>query len=592
MREEAGMLGFHGHVLVADLSRRSFEIRELDAGLLSGVLGGKGLGTALLAELAPQGVDPLAPENPVIFAVGPVTDTRIPGSCRYGLYAKSPLTGIYAESYSGGKLAEKISRTGFDAVVLTGASDTPVYVEVTEGGVRFHDARQLWGRDVYETERTLLDAYGGSKNAGAAVIGPAGERKVRFAIVANDLWRCAGRTGIGAVMGAKNVKAVVFRGNRSRPCADPDGINAFAKRITAERKDDPATQAYRNFGTPMMVALLNKVGGFPARYWHQGRKEHWEKISAEAMQDECAVRPKACPRCFMACGKLTEVTKGRHKGLRIEGPEYETIYAFGGLCLIDSIEEIAYLNDICDRLGLDTITGGNLVALAMEAKDRGTVPEAPSYGDVDGAARLLHDIAARRGLGEVLAEGVRHAAAEWGLEDLAVHVKGMEPAGYDPRALKGMALAYATSDRGACHLRATFYKPELSGQIPPDQVEGKAKLFVDYEDRLTFFDTLVLCRFFRDFYQWPELAEMVRLTTGLDVDEAAARTIARRVTDEVRRFNLREGLTKEDDWMPERIFDEPLPETGAAITRDELEKLRSDYYALRGWDQEGRPRGG
>ncbi|GAB4274753.1 MAG: aldehyde ferredoxin oxidoreductase family protein [Deferrisomatales bacterium] len=583
------MLGFHSKILVADLTHRAFRIEEVADAVLGRYLGGKGLGTELLLRHAPAGVDPLSPDNPVVFAVGPVTDTRVPGSCRHALFTKSPQTGFYSESYSGGRLAEKISRTGFDAVVLTGASDEPVFVEVSEAGARFHDAAHLWGKDCYAAEVPLVEAYGGATRAGAAVIGPAGENRVAFAIVANDRWRCAGRTGAGAVLGAKGVKGVVFHGSAPRRAADAEGVAAFARRTTREKKDHAATQAYKNFGTPMMVALLNSVGGFPARYWHQGRREHWEKISAEAMQARCAVRPKACARCFMACGKLTEVTSGRHRGLRIEGPEYETIYAFGGLCLIESIEEIAYLNDLCDRLGVDTITAGNLVALAMEAGARGTLAEAPRFGDPDGAAALLEDIAARRGLGEALAGGIRQAARQWGVEDVAVHVKGLEPAGYDPRVLKGMGLAYATSDRGACHLRATFYKPELSGQIPPDAVEGKAKLFVEYEDRLTLFDTLVLCRFYRDFYQWPELAEMVRLSTGLEVGEAGLRRIARDVTDQVRRFNLREGLTPEDDWLPDRLFDEPLPETGARLTREELARMRREYYEHRGWDEQGRP---
>ena len=582
------MLGFYNRILVADLENRSFRIEEVPDEVLARGLGGKGLATDLLLRHAPAGVDPLSPENPLIFTTGPVTDTRIHGSCRHGIFTKSPQTGFYSESYSGGKTAEKMSRCGFDAFVLTGASEEPVFLEIGQSGVRFHDAAALWGRSSYDTEDALLRDYGGSSKAGAVVIGPAGENRVAFSIVANDRWRCAGRTGAGAVMGSKKVKGVVFHGEATRPLADPDGVHRFADQVKREKKDHPATHAYKNYGTPMMVALLNAVGGFPTRYWHQGRYEEWEKISAEAMQDQCAVRPKACARCFMACGKLTEITSGRHQGLRIEGPEYETLYAFGGLCLIDSIQEIAYLNDLCDRLGIDTITAGNLVALTMEGVEQGVLPEGPRYGDVDGAARLIEDIAHVRGLGEDLAGGIIPAARRWGLEDTAIHVKGLEPAGYDPRVLKGMGLAYATSDRGACHLRATFYKPELSGQIAPDTVEGKAKLFVDYEDRLTLFDTFVLCRFYRDFYQWPELGEIVRLTTGLDRDQAGLAEIARHVSDQVRRFNLREGLTRDDDWLPDRFFDEPLPETGAVLHRDELERMRREYYQLRGWDEQGR----
>ncbi len=585
------MFGFFNRLLVVDVGERSFRIEEIPDALLSDGLGGKGLATDLLLRTAPPGVAPLSPLNPLIVATGPANGSPVHGSSRYGLYTKSPLTGFYSESYSGGRAAEGIVATGFDAVALVGASDDPVYVEVTESGARFHDASGLWGTDTHRAEEALVEAHGGKGRAAALVIGPAGENRVAFSIVANDRWRCAGRTGVGAVMGSKGVKGLVFHGAAEKSFADPGGLEAFARRTARDKADHPATLAYRTQGTPMMVQLLNTVGGFPTRYWHAGRYEKADRISAEAMQARCRVRPRACAKCFIACGKLTEVTSGRHAGLRIEGPEYETIYAFGGLCTIDSIEEIAHLNDLCDRLGLDTITAGNLVALAMEAAERGLLPRGPRYGDARAAAELLEAIASRKGLGEVLAGGIRHAAGELGVGDLAIHVKGMEPAGYDPRALKGMGLAYAVSDRGACHLRATFYKAELSGQIAPDAVEGKAALFIDYEDRATLFDSLILCRFFRDFYLWPELGELIRLTTGTDLDQEGLQRLAGRISDRVRRFNVREGLTPEDDWLPARFFDEPLPETGAVLRREELETMRADYYRLRGWTDDGRPPG-
>jgi len=290
----------------------------------------------------------------------------------------------------------------------------------------------------------------------------------------------------------------------------------------------------------------------------------------------------------MACGQLSTIREGRHAGLTIEGPEYETIYAFGGLCLIDSIEEIAYLNDICDRLGIDTITSGNLCAFTIEAVKRGRVDFAIDYGDVDAIARLLGMIARREGIGEILSQGIRHAAREWNLEDIAVHVKGMEPAGYDPRPLKGMGLAYGTSDRGACHLRATFYKPELAGMIPPDQIAGKAELFLEFESRLTVFDLLVLCRFYRDFYVWERLEEVIRLVTGLDASEKALKEKALAVADLIRRFNLREGLTPADDRLPPFLH-RPLQDTGKVITAAEMETLLLDYYRLHGWDEKGVP---
>jgi aldehyde:ferredoxin oxidoreductase len=285
---------------------------------------------------------------------------------------------------------------------------------------------------------------------------------------------------------------------------------------------------------------------------------------------------------------MTTVLQGRHAGLKLVGPEYETIYAFGGLCLIDSIEEIAYLNDICDRLGMDTITAGNLCAFTIEAARRGKIDYAIDYGDVDAVATLLKKIARREDIGDILAQGIKFAAKEWDLEDIAVHVKGLEPAGYDPRALKGMGLAYATSERGACHLRATFYKPELSGMISPDQIEGKAKLFVDFEDRLTIFDTLILCRFYRDLYPWEALGDLIHAVTGLDSQKDALQSRAANISTLIRRFNLREGLKPEDDRLP-KTFYKKFQRTDHVLRREELEAMLKEYYLLRGWDENGEP---
>ncbi|MDZ7698459.1 MAG: aldehyde ferredoxin oxidoreductase C-terminal domain-containing protein [Deltaproteobacteria bacterium] len=256
---------------------------------------------------------------------------------------------------------------------------------------------------------------------------------------------------------------------------------------------------------------------------------------------------------------------------------------------MDSIEEIAYLNDICDRLGMDTISAGNLVGLAIEASQQGKIRDELQYGNTDQIAQLLKEIAAQEGLGAVLAGGIRHAARELDMVDEAIHVKGLEPPGYDPRVLKGMGLAYGASDRGACHLRATFYKPELGGLVDPEQIEGKAAVFNQWEDRLTFFDTLVLCRFYRDLYQWDQLREMVNGVTGLGLSKEDMRRIAQGVTDDVRRFNLREGLSPEDDHLPPRFYREALPETNAGITRDQMETMLQEYYQDRGWDAQGRP---
>jgi len=586
------MKGFFNRILKINLDDQSFSIQELSDQELELGLGGKGLATRLLLNENPPGVDPFSPDNNLIIAVGPVTDSRIYGSCRHGIFTKSPQTGFYAESYSGGKAAEPISRTGYDAIVIRGASKEPVFLEISDETVRFHSAADLWGMDTYTAEDEVLRKIGekstgaASERAAALVIGPAGENLVRFSVIENDYWRSAGRTGTGAVMGSKKIKALCFHGSRKRQMAFPEEVQAFAREILEKGKTDPGVANYRKMGTPMMVAALNKAKAFPTRYWSEGVLEGWETIGADALHARCEVTPKACARCFIGCGRLSRVKEGPHSGMTLEGPEYETIYAFGGLCMIRNIEEIIYLNDICDRLGVDTITAGNLAGLAIEASRRGKIREKIDYGDAPAIAALLKQIAYRQGIGAVLAEGIRNAAAEWGLEDIAIHVKGMEPAGYDPRVLKGMGLAYATSDRGACHLRAAFYKPELSGMIDPDRIEGKAELFIDFEDRLTLFDTLILCRFYRDLYPWPELSRIIHMTTGLTWGKKEIQTMTQRIVSLCREFNLREGMTREDECLPPRFHKEALPESGKVITEDELNRLIDEYYRLRGWKSE------
>ncbi|MFO7987648.1 MAG: aldehyde ferredoxin oxidoreductase family protein [Desulfatiglandaceae bacterium] len=586
------MYGFYGRMLNVDLGKKKFSIEDLSDEILEMYLGGKGLASHLLYALNPPGVDPLDPGNCLIFATGPVTGSAVWGSCRYGVYTKSPQTGLYAESYSGGKVPEAIDATGFDAIVIHGQSARPTVLSIHPEGVEFHEADDIWGMETFQAEDAVLERFARShssfKRAGAVVIGPAGENLVRFSVIENDYWRSAGRTGVGTVMGSKRLKAVCFQGDRKRSLSDEKAVRELSKALAAEAKENAGVKAYKSLGTPMMVKIVNTAGAFPTRYWSEGTFEHWEKISADALNERCDVTPNACLKCFMACGRMTKVTHGRHAGLKLEGPEYETIYAFGGLCLIDSIEEIAYLNDICDRLGMDTISAGNLCAFAIEAARRGKSDYKIDYGDVDAIADLLHKIARREDIGKVLAEGIRVAAKEWGLEDVAVHVKGMEPAGYDPRVLKGMGLGYATSDRGACHLRATFYKPELTGMIAPDEIEGKAELFLDFEDRLTLFDTFILCRFYRDLYTWEKLGAVIGAVTGITADKKALQVKAAAISTLIRRFNLREGLKPEDDRLPKGLHRE-LKKTGQVITEAELDHMLADYYRLRGWDEKGRP---
>lgn len=581
------MDGFYGRLLRVNLSNRSHCVEDLPDHMLARCLGGKGLGTYLMQQNIKPGIDPLGHENCLIFTTGPITGTPVPGSNRYGVFAKSPLTGLYGESYSGGGVAAVMRKTGYDAIIVEGESEKPVYLEISDCNVVFGDGEKLWGLDCYAAEDAVLQEVN-VKDAQALVIGPAGENLVRFACIENNYWRSAGRTGMGAVMGAKKLKAMVFHGKAVCGLANEAGLRDYIAALVRKGKDNPGVHAYRKYGTPQLVSLMNTVGGFPAKYWKMGSLPGWESLTGDYLIENFGVKPKTCIPCFMNCGKLTEVKGGRHAGLKVEGPEYETIYSFGGLCCINDLAEIVYLNDLCDRLGLDTISAGNLAAFAMAASTQGALDIKLDYGDVDGVAQLLHDIAHRRGIGKLLAEGIKPAAERLGVPELAIHVKGMEPPGYDPRVLHGMGLAYATSARGACHLRSTFYKPELSGMIDPKTTKGKAELFIEFEDRLALYDTLILCRFYRDLVQWEDLVNLVNFTTGLGVDESQLRHIAGNIVKSAKLFNLAHGANMADDYLPQRFHEEPL-ENGDVLPKENFRYMLSEYYRLRGWDEEGRP---
>src|SRR4030043_254640 len=494
-----------------------------------------------------------------------------------------PIPESILRSYLGGKVPLSLSRTGYDAIIIEGKSNHPIFLEISDKEVVFHSASSLWGKETYEAEEAILRRVG--KDSGALVIGPAGENLVKFAVIESEHWRSLGRAGIGAVMGSKKLKGIVFHGNKRRDLADPSSLKRLAQEFKKRVENHPIVANYKKYGTPMLVSIMNTIGAFPTQYLSQGKLNGWESISAESLLEHCDVSPKACPHCFMACGNISKVKQGRHRGLRIMGPEYETIYAFGGLCMVKSIEDIIYLNDLCDRLGMDTITAGNLVAFAIEASEGGKIKERLSYGDVDGIAEILTKIAYRKGLGRILSEGARSAAEVWGMEDKAIHVKGLDPAGFDPRVLKGMGLAYATSDRGACHLRATFYKSELSGQIDPNQIKGKAKLFVDYEDKMTLFDALILCRFYRDLITWKDLQEIIQSSCGLSLNRKSLKTTASGIINLTRAFNQQEGVTKKEDKLPRRFFREVLQGTEKTIQPEDLEVMLREYYQLRGWNE-------
>jgi aldehyde:ferredoxin oxidoreductase len=435
----------------------------------------------------------------------------------------------------------------------------------------------MGGIDTFATEDLVRRKS--AEGASVLSIGPAGENRVVLACIKSDRWRSLGRGGMGAVLGSKGVKAMSFAGRLKATQADPAALLEFNRALGEKARDSNITSNYRRRGTPNQVEVTNRQGCFPTRYWQSGSFDRWEELSADYMIENFDVSNHGCPNCFLQCTKQCRIRNGRHAGLVVDGPEYETIYAIGGINCIAPLEEVAWLNDLCDRLGIDTMSAGNLSGFAIEAFRRGTSDFAIDYGQPDRTAELFGLIARREGVGGLLAGGIKAAAEAWGLEDLAVHVKGLEPAGFDPRVLKGMGLSYATAARGACHLRGTFYKAELSKEMPMSQILGKAELLIDYEDRSCIFDCLIQCRFFRDFLGWEELGSLIRASTGLDWDKTELERFANRVTQAGREYNHREYLGSETDWLPPFAF-RPNAE-GAVLDPSELRLMIDEYNQVR-----------
>ncbi len=588
---------YGGSILEIDLSRKTVERRSTPESLCKEYIGGKGFGTKMLYERVGGDVDPLSPDNILVISVGPTAGTKIPSASKANFNFKSPLTGGYAESHIGGYIAPKLKWAGYDMIIIKGKSEKPAYIQIDENGAEIRDASHLWGKTTYETEEILKKET--DKNAATLEIGPAGENLVRFACVCHaEGWRQAGRAGTGAVMGSKNLKAIVVISDQKEvEVADSDALDSFVKEVLDNIKRDPVgtlAENYRKYGTPLMVERSNLMKFFPTRYWHLVYFERFEKIGPKEMA-KYVVSNRACWNCPLACGKLVEIKDGKYAGTRVEGPEYETLFAFGGLCEIDDLPAIAKLNDLCDMYGLDTITMGNVAGFAIEAYKLGKLKsERPlEYSDPESVIWLVEQVAFRKGVGDLLAEGVKRASEKLNAQELAVETKGLEPPGYDPRSLQGMALGYALSDRGACHLRALMFTVDLSGEIERYGIPlEKVPRYLDNEDRFNIFDCLMLCRFARRIYDWDRLARMIKALTGIDYGVDGLKTVSQRVQTLSRLFNLRCGFKAEDDTLPKRFFEEEVEVEGGrkvVVRQQELESAVKEYYRLRGWDEKGVP---
>lgn len=583
-----------GKLLHADLGTGTFRDHVVPAGVSGKYIGGKGLGIYLLDSLMKPGTGALDPENVLIFVTGPFTGTTFPTSGRFVVVTKSPLTGMYVDSHSGGFIARELRMAGYDGIIVTGKASKPSYLWLNNGKAEIREAEDLWGKTVDDTVAAVRERT--DPDARVAVIGPGGENLVPISTITidsdSDRTRAgvAGRGGTGAVMGSKNLKAVAVRGTGSISLADESSFREQVAEIIRGINANVSVHTRRIVGTSSLVESMSRTGILPTRNFQQGFFNPVYGLTSTNLR-HYTKRDVACSNCPIMCGKVLE-----DEGQPVK-VEYESIALLGSNDGIGNMPQLAKAVRVCNQLGIDTISAGGAVAFAMECREKGILPEAPEFGDSDGQVKLLEDIAYRRGLGATLAKGVRAAAAEIGrgTEHFAIHVKGMELPGYEPRATWGMALAYATADRGGCHQRAWTVLGELDGILPRFSTDGMALTVKSAQDERAAAYSLVVCDFAP--YDQERALACLEYATGLKMSEEEYLTAGERIWNHIRLFNMREaGISRKDDTLPPRMFEDPLPmpprgEEKVSLPRGDFESMLDEYYSLRGWDSEGRPTG-
>ncbi|MGI9861630.1 aldehyde ferredoxin oxidoreductase family protein [Moorella naiadis] len=596
--------GYMGQFLLIDLTRGRAEPLAVETELREQFIGGKGFGAKLLFDLVPGRADPLGENNVLMFLPGPLTGTLAP-AMRGCVVSKSPLTGTFVDSYFGGSFAQEIKYAGYDGLIFKGKAAEPVYVLIEDHRVSIRPAGHLWGKDTFATTHTIKAEAG--ETARVACIGPAGEKLVRFALINCEYNRHAGRGGCGAVMGAKNLKAIAIIGTRGVTVHDPLAFKEAVNRAREELQKSVAIEAFTVDGTPGSIPFADEEGLLPAFNYREGSFSGATALDAATQRRRLWLRQAACLSCPIACGKIGVIRRGGYTGTITDVVEYETAAMLGANLGIANTEAVAYLARRCDALGLDGMSAGGVIGFVMEAAGRGQLDasqfneELPAFGDAKGAIRLLEEIAWRQTpLGNLLAEGVRRAAAALGpaAEAYAVHVKGLETPAWGPRGAPGMALAYLTGDRGGCHQRAFPILYEVGGESWQGQkverlgLEGKAALVIWLQNYLAGLDTLVKCDFAQYGISGTTYAYLLSAATGCTYTEADLYLVGERIWNLTRLFNYREGFRRADDRLPRRFLEEPLPNGPAAghhLRPADCEAMLDDYYALRGWDATGQP---
>lgn len=605
--------GYAGQILRVDLTYGKILKQPLPSDLARGYIGGSGMGARILYDEVPPEVKPLSPGNRLIFATGPVTGTIYPPSGRYCVVTRSPLTGIWAEAHSGGYWGPELKYAGYDLIVIHGRAPKPVYLAIDDDEVELRDAKQLWGKNTAETTDAIEKEFGEPKPR-VACIGQAGEHLVRFACIINERSRAAGRTGVGAIMGSKRLKAVTVRGSKSVEVADFDRVCELAdeahKRYTTGEWGKACRDSLYHYGTPGLVDWENEIGRLPTKGHQTGVFKYAKEIGPERFVREFVIHRRSCMNCSIQCKKVSRVREGLHASIT-EGPEYETIVALGSNCLVRDFPAVMRANQLCNLYGMDTISCGGAVSFAMECYDRGALSEEKvgmplRWGDGDAEVKLVELIAFRKGIGNVLAEGVREAARRIGRgsKRWAIQVKGLEASGQDGRAHQSIGLTHATSVIGAAHLRALSSLDELDYRKTLAERFGKERavamgdrlstkykgiLVKDVEDLYAIVDSLITCKYgtmWPPIFYFDDYAELLPVLTGIkefgSVKEL--RIIAERIVNLKRAYNARLGLDRKEDTLPDRMLKDPMPDGPAKGKVVDLNPMLDEYYRERGWD--------
>jgi aldehyde:ferredoxin oxidoreductase len=590
--------GYRGKILRVDLSAGSTSVTSLDEKLLRGFIGGAGLGARLLYDMIGKDTDPLSPENPLLYLTGPLCGTMAPTGSKSSFCSRSPKTGIFGYSTVGGHLGADLKFAGYDGIIFTGAAEEPSYLLVEDSDVEIRDAKHLWGKNTEQVWEELKKETG-HKNAGVARIGIAGENLVKFANIIVDHYRAAGRTGQGAVMGSKKLKAIVIHGtNRKVPVADEKGMQEYAKELNEDKKEDPTFRMYSDLGTAGFTDMASMMwGSLPAGYYTVPDFDTYN-LSGTTVRETILVGKSACYRCPISCGRVVEIPEGKYKMEKYAGPELEVTGTMGSLLLNNNVESVAYANRILNQLGIDTISGGTTIAFAYYLFNEGKITAddldgiTPEWGEIDSALALAEKIAKREGIGDLMAEGSVQFGEKFGVSELAVQVNGLELPMHDPRGFSGHAIGYATSPRGACHMSADMYNVQMGQPNEAFQIESEDRFLneADLVARLQNFRALtnssVICNFYPA--DGDQLLKLLQLATGWNIEIDELVLTGERIFTMMRLLNLKLGYDSKKEGLPDLVL-RPLEGATEGHVPD-MEAQLNTWYEYRGWDRKsGKP---